>query len=360
MLCSETMDVFFIPNSQSLYMKEALFYEKTGEQDRVKCVLCPRFCVIAEGNRGFCRTRENVKGSLYAPYYGKPSSVGIDPIEKKPFFHFAPGSLTFSIATIGCNLACSFCQNWELSHPKHELPNENIPPERVVEIAKEQGAQGIAYTYTEPTIFYEYALDTMKLARKAGLYNVWVSNGYTSPEPVRKAARYMDAINVDLKGDIQFYKELCSVPDEDPAKEALKIYKKGGVFIEITNLVIPGYNDSPEQVRKLVEWVKKSLGPDTPIHFSRFHPQHRLTDVKPTPVKTLERAHNIARKAGMKWVYVGNVPGHVAESTHCPNPKCGKSVLIERTGFESRIASKTCPKCRSKLLLEGKKWISKS
>jgi len=340
-------------------MKEALFYDKPAGKagsGKVKCRLCPRFCSIAEGRRGFCGTRENRKGKLYTLYYGKPCSVAVDPIEKKPLFHFAPGSRTLSIATQGCNLACSFCQNWQISHPDTEIPTEDVPPEKVVELAKQQGVQGISYTYTEPTVFYEFALGTMKLARKAGLYNIWVSNGYINPEPARKAARYMDAINVDLKGDIRFYRKLCGVPNEEPAKEALKIYRKAGVFIEVTNLMVPGYNDRPEQVRKLVAWVKENLGPDTPLHLSRFYPHYKMNDVAPTPTATLERAYKIAKEAGMKWVYIGNVPGHTAESTHCP--KCG-GVLIERTGYGARIVNEKCPKCGENLLLEGRKYIPK-
>ncbi len=333
-------------------MKEALFYEKSSGK-RVKCTLCPRHCVIPDGERGLCSTRENRGGRLYSVYYGKPCSVSIDPIEKKPLFHFAPGSQALSIATAGCNLACAFCQNWEISHPETEVPTEDLPPERVVEIAKNYSVQGISYTYTEPTVFYEYALDTMKLARKAGLYNMWVSNGYTSPRPAQKAAKYMDAINIDLKGDVKFYRKLCGVPSEEPVYDALNVYKKSGVFIEITNLIIPGCNDRPEQIEKLVRWVRDNLGPDTPLHFSRFYPNHRLTDVKPTPVSTLEKAYNIARKAGMKWVYVGNVPGHRNESTYCP--KCGE-VVIKREGYNIDL-KESCSKCNTRIMLKGQKWI---
>jgi len=332
-------------------MKEALFYEK-AEKSAVKCVLCPRFCKIAEGKLGFCNVRENREGKLYSLYYGKPCSVGIDPIEKKPLYHFAPGSRALSIATVGCNLACSFCQNWTISHPESAVHSEDIAPEKVIELAKANGAQGISYTYTEPTIFFEYALDTMKLARKAGLYNMWVSNGYTNPEPAKMVAKYMDAINVDLKGDVNFYQNLCSVPDEEPMHQALKIYQNAGVWIEITNLIIPSFNDRPEQIKDLVEWVRDNLGPETPIHFSMFYPQYKLKDTEPTPVKTLEKALEIAKKAGIEYAYLGNVPGHEAESTYCP--KCG-SVVIKRSGYDVDI-KESCDKCNNKIKIEGMKW----
>lgn len=331
-------------------MKEAQFYKLLGER-KVQCQLCPRKCAIADGQRGFCRVRENKGGKLYSLVYGKPCAINIDPIEKKPLFHFAPGTRCLSIATVGCNLSCLFCQNSEISHPE-SIEGEDAEPEAIVEMAKANNLPGIAYTYTEPTVFFEYALDIMKLARKAGLYNVWVSNGYTSPEPARKAARYMDAINVDLKGDIAFYKSLCAVPDEKPMHTALKIYKKAGVWIETTTLLIPGKNDRPEVVDGIVKWVKRNLGANTPIHFSRFFPHFRLSDVSPTPLETLQMAAWMAKERGMKYVYIGNVYGE-GESTLCP--RCG-SVVIERRGYNIAFKS-TCVKCRTKIVLAGGKWL---
>lgn len=324
-------------------MKEALFYKKRN--GNIQCSLCPRGCIIQESKRGFCGVRENRKGKLYSLVYGKLCSMAVDAIEKKPLFHFAPGTQCLSIATVGCNLHCLFCQNWEVSHPK-EIFGEERTPQEIIDLTKENNLPGIAYTYTEPTIAWEYYFEIMKLAHKEGLYNVWVSNGYTNPEPARRISKYLDAINVDLKGDVRFYQKLCSVPNEEPMKRALEIYKENGVWIEITNLVIPGFNDKPEQVRALVSWVKEKLGPETPIHFSRFHPQYKLTDTKPTPVKTLERAVGIAKKTGMKWVYLGNVRGHRNESTYCP--KCGK-VLIERRGYQTRVVNLKCDKCSVKV-----------
>ncbi len=335
-------------------MQEALFYEKSLGTT-VRCTLCPRNCTISDGKRGACGVRENKKGKLYSLVYGKLCSMSMDPIEKKPLFHFAPGTQCLSISTVGCNLQCKYCQNWEISHPEtKEIFGEYTEPERVVEIAKRYGSPGIAYTYTEPTVFYEYALDTMKIARKEGLYNVWVSNGYTNPEPVKKISRYMDAINVDMKGDMKFYQQLCGVPDEEPIKKALKIYKENGVWIEITTLVIPGYNDTKEIIQSIAKWIKKNLGAETPMHFSRFFPHYKLTSVEPTPVKTLEMAADIATKTGMRYVYTGNVPDG-RENTLCP--KCG-ATLIERDGYNIGKINRKCPKCGEKVLIGGEKWTS--
>jgi pyruvate formate lyase activating enzyme len=286
-------------------MKEAGFYEKL-DKNKVRCLLCPRKCTIAEGRTGFCGVRKNTEGKLYSLVYGKPCAVNIDPIEKKPFYHFRPGTSCLSLGTVGCNLDCSFCQNWDISHSK-KISGEDLTPEKAVELCRRYGLPGIAYTYNEPTIWIEYAIDTMKLARRAKLYNVWVSNGYTNPEPAKEVSRYLDAINVDMKGDTPFYKELCGIPDEEPVKKALLVYKKAGVHIEVTNLVIPGYNDKPEQMEKLVTWVSSNLGKGTPLHFSRFFPHFRMRETPVTPIETLKKAEEIAREKGMKHVHLGNV-----------------------------------------------------
>jgi pyruvate formate lyase activating enzyme len=332
-------------------MKEALFYRKMPG-DRVRCSLCPRSCTISPGKRGSCGVRENRGGRLYSLVYKRLCSMCMDPIEKKPLYHFAPGSKCLSVSTVGCNLDCKFCQNFHISHPER-ITGESVTPEMIVETAKRQGADGIAYTYTEPTIFFEYALDTMKLAKRAGLYNVWVSNGYTNPEPVMQASRYLDAINIDIKGSSQFYRELCGIPSEAATKKAAMIYKEQGVWIEITTLVIPGYNDSDEVLRSISRWVRRNLGPETPMHFSRFHPHFKLTDVEATPTNTLERAYEIARKEGLSYVYIGNVPGHTRESTKCP--ACG-SILIERIGYGTTRARDRCD-CGHRLSLGGREWM---
>ncbi len=334
-------------------MKQALFYiKKPGGM--VQCTLCPRFCMIADGKTGFCSVRKKKKGRLVSLVYARPCSVNADPIEKKPLFHFAPGTSCLSICTVGCNLDCAFCQNWEISHPE-SIFGDNVPPERIVEIARENSLPGIAYTYTEPTIFYEYTLDCMKLAKKAGLYNVWVSNGYINPEPAKKVSRYLDAINVDLKGDIKFYQKLCAVPDEEPMKKALKIYRENNVWIEVTNLVIPGYNDMERQISGLVAWVRKALGPETPMHFSRFFPHYKMSHAMPTPPEKLEKAAGIAEKADMHYVYVGNMPNK-RENTHCP--KCG-AVAIKRNGYNTELyvdKKGRCRQCSTRIALAGMKW----
>lgn len=333
-------------------MKEALFWKKL-KNDGVQCELCPRKCIIPENKTGSCGVRKNIKGKLYSLVYGKLCSLAVDSIMKKPFFQFAPGTECLSICTVGCNLHCKFCQNYSISHPE-EIFGRDLSPAEIVEIAKNKGLPGIAYTYTEPTIFYEYALEIMKLAKKTGLYNVWVSNGYTNPQPVRKIAKYLDAINVDLKGDLKFYQNLCGVPSEKPMYIALKEYKKHGIWIEITNLVIPGWNDKPEQIKKIVEFVKNNLGVDTPMHFSRFYPHYKLTNTGPTAIETLEMATKIAKKAGMRYVYTGNVAGHDGESTYCW--KCGE-LLIKRTGYVMDFYKEKCPKCGAKIKIAGKEWI---
>jgi len=334
-------------------MKEAMFYEKLENQE-VKCTLCPRFCIIPEDKAGFCGARKNQNGKLLSLVYGKLCSIAVDSILKKPLFHFAPNTQCLSIATVGCNLSCKFCQNWTISHPTNkETFGEEITAERVIETTKENNLPGIAYTYTEPTIAAEFYLECMKLARKEGLYNVWVSNGYTNPEPAKKISKYLDAINVDLKGDMAFYQKLCAVPNEEPMHEALKIYKKAGVFIEITTLVIPGYNDSEEVISGIMDWVRNNLGAETPVHFSRFHPEHKMLDAEPTPVSTLERCVKIAKEKGMHWIYIGNVYGHKQESTLCW--KCGKPV-IKRTGYEIQSFKDKCEKCNVTIPIAGKKW----
>jgi pyruvate formate lyase activating enzyme len=276
----------------------------------------------------------------------------MDNILKKPLYHFALGTNCLSISTMGCNLRCLFCQNYSISQPE-EILGENLSPENIIEITKNNNLPGIAYTYTEPTVFYEYAYDCMKLAHKQGLYNVWVSNGYTNQEPVKKISRYLDAINVDLKGDLKFYQKLCAVPNEEPMHESLKIYKKNGVWIEVTNLIIPGYNDKKEQISKVVNWVKQNLGADTPLHFSRFYPHYKLLNVPPTPTKTLEMAVNLGLKAGLHWIYLGNVYAHPNESTICW--KCGKT-LIKRVGMDIIYYKFKCPQCGINVPIAGKKW----
>lgn len=330
-------------------LKEASFYKKLA-QDVVECLLCPRRCRIAEGGRGFCQVRINQGGKLFTLTYGYPCAVHIDPVEKKPLFHVLPGSSVFSLASAGCNLRCKFCQNWTISQttPEHTY-NYDLPPEEVVAAAKRRNCPSIAYTYTEPGSFYEYMLDTAKVAKKEEILNLFHSCGYINPEPIRELSQYLDAGNVDLKGfSDDFYKKACSA-ELQPVLETLKILKEEGVWIEITNLVIPTLNDDPELIRKMCLWIKENLGAEVPIHFSRFHPEYKMKNLPPTPVETLEKAQQIAQEVGLKYVYIGNVPGHPAENTYCPS--C-KKILIERRGYailQNNIMKGHCKFCGEKI-----------
>jgi len=340
-------------------MKEAMFYDKLKDK-KVQCRLCARNCIIPENKMGICRVRKNINGKLYSLVYDKVHSAQPDHIEKKPLYHFAPGSYAFSICTVGCNWKCAYCCNWIISQ-ESDIRGESLAPEQIVKLAMENECQGISYTYTEPTIFYELAYDTAKIAHKKGLFNTFVTNGYTNPEPIRKIARYLDAVTVDFKGsgDKKFLMEFSSVPDPDPIFKALREYKKNNVHIEITDLIVPKKGDSMEKVKELVTWIKKNLGTDTPLHFIRFYPNYLVNDIPPTPVSTLEKAIEIAESLGMKYCYIGNVLGHPKNNTYCP--KCGK-LLIERWGMSTtsyRIENGKCPDCGEKINVKGENWIPK-
>jgi pyruvate formate lyase activating enzyme len=297
----------------------------------IQCELCPHRCRVPRGKRGFCRVRENRDGKYYSLVYGNPCAIHLDPIEKKPFFHVLPGTDSFSLATAGCNFQCKFCQNWEISQAfPEDVYSYDVPPEIVVKKAKEMGAHSVAYTYVEPTIFTEYMLDTGHLVKKAGLLNVTHSNGFINPAPLRNLCKVLDAANIDLKGFTEtFYHELCS-GELTPVLETLKTLKQEKVHVEITNLMIPTQNDEMSVVRDMCLWVKKELGADTPIHFSRFYPLYKLKNLPPTPVSTLEKARAVALSTGLEYVYIGNIPGHEGENTFCP--KC-KKMIIQRTGY---------------------------
>jgi pyruvate formate lyase activating enzyme len=312
----------------------------------VRCGLCPRRCVVAPGERGHCEVRENSEGVYYTLTYGNPCAIHVDPIEKKPFYHFLPTTTAFSVATAGCNLDCKFCQNWHISQARPEdLLNYDLSPEQLVEAAVQSGAPSIAYTYSEPTIFFEYMLDCARLAREKGLRNVYHSNGYIEPEPLRELCAYLDAANVDLKGFTEQYYSEMSGGSLAPVLRSLKILVEEGVHLELTTLLVPGRNDDPETLAEMCRWVRDELGPDVPLHFSRFHPQHKLLDLPPTPVERLEVARDIALREGLRYVYIGNVPGHEANSTYCP--ACGAKV-IHRIGYsvEPRgLAGGACSSC---------------
>ena len=321
-------------------------YFTSLEGGEILCELCPRRCRVSKGKRGFCRVRENREGKYYSLVYGNPCAVHLDPIEKKPFFHLLPGTTSFSLATAGCNFQCKFCQNWEISQASPEdVYSFEISPDMVVTKAKEVGARSIAYTYVEPTIFYEYMLDIGLLAKRAGLLNVCHSNGYINPIPLRNLCKVLDAANIDLKGFTEtFYHELCD-GELSPVLETLKTLKKEKVHLEITNLVIPTKNDDVSALKEMCLWVKGELGADTPIHFSRFYPLYKLKSLPPTPVSTLEKTRAVALSTGLEYVYIGNIPGHEAENTFCP--KC-KKMIIQRTGYmigETHLKAGKCGYC---------------
>ncbi len=330
-------------------MKEAMFYEKLDEK-KVRCFLCSHHCTIHEGKRGICAVRENKGGILYSLVYGKVISMNIDPIEKKPLFHFLPASTSFSIATVGCNFRCDHCQNYEISqYPKEhtDIAGYDMTPEGIVEAAVKNGCESISYTYTEPTIFFEFAYDCAKRAHEKGIKNVFVSNGYTTPEATRVIAPYLDGNNIDLKGNDVFYKKLCGAR-ASPVKETIRLMKELGVWVEVTTLVVPDYNDSGHDLREIAEFIA-SVNPAIPWHVTQFYPTYKLTDKPRTPVQTLRKAREIGFAAGLKYVYEGNIPGEGGESTYCPN--C-KELLISRFGFKImklRSENGKCFKCGHQL-----------
>jgi pyruvate formate lyase activating enzyme len=311
------------------WSKEALFVEPVG--DAIHCLKCPNGCVIPAGETGRCRNRVNVNGKLYSNAYGNPCAVHIDPIEKKPLLHFLPGSRAFSIATAGCNLACLNCQNWEISQVSPtETENQDLMPRAVVDACLRGRCASIAYTYSEPTTFYEYAYDTAEIAHQEGIRNVWKSNGYIEEVPLRKLCRVIDAANIDLKSfDESVYARL-NAGGLAPVLRTLRVFREMGVWLEITNLVIPGWTDDLDMIRRMCAWFCNNGLCDAPLHLSRFVPLYKLNRLAPTPVKRLEEAHAAAVAEGMNYVYVGNVPAHPTEHTYCH--KCRKRV-IERRGY---------------------------
>lgn len=331
------------------FVRPAMFWEKIGD-GRVQCRLCPRECRVPDGGRGHCGVRENRGGEYFTLVYGRVVADHNDPIEKKPLFHYRPGTMVYSIATAGCNIHCKFCQNWQISQFKpEELPAEYLPPEKVVERAKSVGSPSIAFTYSEPTIFYEFIHDTAKLAFEQGLRCVVISNGFTSPEAVRKLSPYLGAYKVDLKAfNDDFYREYCQAR-LDPVLTTIRTLHDLGQWVELVNLVLPTANDAEKDVRGLARWVVENVGPMTPVHFTRFHPMYKMLNLPPTPVKTLVRCHEIAREEGLKYPYVGNVAGLEQENTFCHN--CGQ-LLIRRTGLwavDSVVENGRCPRCQTVL-----------
>ena len=327
-------------------MKEALLWEKR-DKGKVRCFLCAHGCVFGPGKRGLCEVRENVDGSLYSLVYGLLIAKNVDPIEKKPLFHVYPGSFSYSIATVGCNFKCSFCQNADISQmpADHDrITGQVATPESVVQDAVARSCRSIAYTYTEPTIYFEYALDTSKLAIDKGIINVFVTNGYMSPECLDMAAPYLAAANVDLKSfQDSYYKEQCKARLQ-PVLDSLSKMKDLGIWVEITTLLIPGLNDSDQELRDIARFIR-GLGPETPWHISRFYPTYRLISVPPTPAESVRRARQIGLEEGLHYVYTGNLPGDEGEKTHCPG--CSR-VLIDRRGYlisRNTLSAGKCPHC---------------
>jgi pyruvate formate lyase activating enzyme len=337
------------PDDMQRFVREARHYEKLPHK-KIKCVLCPRECVIDDRERGYCGVRENREGTYFTLVYSRPCTYHVDPIEKKPLFHFYPGSNAFSIATAGCNVNCKFCQNWEISQVRPEqIRSIYMPPKKSAQIAKNEDCLSIAYTYSEPTIFFEYMQDTAIAARERGVKSVIITAAYIAEKPLVELCHTVDAIIVDLKAFTEEYYRDVVNGELKPVLKSLEIIRKMNVWTEIVYLVVPTLNDSDRELRELSRWVKNFLGPDVPIHFTRFHPYYLLKNLPPTPVKTLERAKEIAVSEGINYVYVGNVPGHAAENTFCP--KCNQPVVV-RTGFmvrETMIKNGCCQNCNQEI-----------
>ena len=333
-------------------MKEAYLYDKLGEQ-KVRCNLCAHRCILKEGKVGICGVKKNIEGVLYTLVYDKVISTHIDPIEKKPLFHFYPGSTSFSIATVGCNFRCLHCQNYEISQmPKdHKLiEGTALSPQEIVNAAYRYGCSSISYTYTEPTIFFELAYDTARLAHEKGIKNVFVTNGYMTEEALRMIKPYLDAANVDLKFfDEKMHKRICGA-SRDPVLETIRRMKEFGIWVEVTTLIIPTKNDSPEELEAIANFVK-DVGEEIPWHVSAFYPAYKMLDIPRTPVETIQKARKIGLKVGLRYVYTGNIPGDEGEHTYCYN--C-KAILIHRFGYEilaNYIRDSRCPYCGA--LIDG-------
>jgi pyruvate formate lyase activating enzyme len=351
-------------------MKKAVLYEKLADQ-KVRCLACSWYCQIAPNQVGICATRYNQKGDLYSLVYGWAIGLHLDPVEKKPLYHFYPGERLLSFGTVGCNFGCLFCQNWEMSQiNKFQIPNskfqrntqykihnlkqliekmsQKVTPKEIVEMAFKMGAKGIAYTYNEPAIFIEFAHDCMVLAKKKGLKNVFVSNGFESKESFNYIKDYLDAINIDLKSfRPEFYQKIC-LSKIEPVKENIKRYFEAGIETEVTTLIIPGHNDSQEELEQIAQFLA-SISQDIPWHISAFYPAYKMLDVPPTPVEKLILAYEIGKKAGLKYIYVGNVYDPLRSSTYCP--KC-QNLLIKRQGYQTEIIgllANRCQKCQERI-----------
>ncbi len=328
---------------------EARYYRKLSSGS-IECGLCPRHCEVGDSDRGYCGVRENEEGVYRTLVYGIPCALNIDPIEKKPFFHFHPGTEALSLATAGCNVNCRFCQNWEIAQSRPEqTSNYDYQPQAIVDICLSQKIPTIAYTYSEPTVFYEYMYDIAALGRKNGIRSAVVSNGFIEKEPLTALLEVVDAYKIDLKSIREDYYKTVVRGELGPVLKTLERIRQSGILLEIVTLVVPTLNDSEAEFQELAKWIKANLGSDVPLHFSQFHPDYQLTSLPTTPQKTLETAYQIARAEGLDYVYLGNLPGHPSESTHCP--KCDE-LVIERRGFrvyQNALKKGCCPKCGWKI-----------
>ncbi len=329
--------------------REARFWEKK-ENNKVQCNLCPHRCIIPDGKRGICKVRENDGGKLFTLIYGSASSIAMEPIEKKPLYHFYPNSCVFSMGTVGCNMFCKHCQNYSISSiGPDDIYLRELNVDEPAKLAKQYGCRGIAWTYNEPTIWHEFSIDASKIAKKEKLYVVYVSNGYINEDPFREVSKYIDAINIDVKAfNDDFYKKITGAKLQ-PVLDTCILAKELNLHLELTYLIIPGKNDSMDEIGRFCDWVLNNVGADIPVHFSRFYPHYKMADVPPTPLDTLLRAYSLANDKGLRYVYLGNVPHGDYENTYCP--KCG-NLLIERHGFSSEIKgiiNGKCSRCGMKI-----------
>ncbi len=331
--------------NQGFPVKEAMYYRKR-EEERVECELCPRKCTIADRERGYCGVRENRGGAYYTLVHSRVCALNVDPIEKKPLFHYLPGTKAYSLATAGCNVECKFCQNWQISQYRPEqIESIKLTPEDVARDARMSGSKTIAFTYSEPVVFYEYMYDIARSAREEGIKSVMISNGYIQEKPLTELCQYLNAVKIDLKGFTEkFYQDICN-GELKPVLTTLQTLKKAGIWFEIVMLVIPTLNDGEKEIEEMCVWIKENLGADVPVHFTRFHPTYKIKNLPPTPVKTLEMARKVALDSGIHFPYVGNVPGHAGENTYCPH--CQR-IVIGRAGFsirENRLNNNKCGGC---------------
>ena len=329
--------------------KPALFYEKMA-QKRIRCLICPKFCTVGDRERGFCGVKENRGGTYYSLVYGNTCFLNPDPVEQLPLYHFMPGARTLTLGTAGCNLDCKYCQNWEMSQSRPEdVKSFQVSPAEAVAQARKYQYPVVAFSYTEPTVFYEYMLDISRLAKENGLKTACVTAGLINPEPLRKACQYLDAVKIDLKAyNESFYRDYCK-GSLAPVLESIETVKKTGTWLEIVYLVVPGLNDSLTEIKAMSKWLKTNIGTDVPLHFSRFFPAYKLENLPKTPYKTLQACRNVAREVGLKYVYIGNIPGLTEQNTVCP--PCGKTV-IQRLGYEVRknvLKRGVCPYCGLKI-----------